>query len=401
MHSRAVELWKVPESMKEGELAVKFIDSDFLFAELCEKLADCPLLALDTEFMRTNTFYPKIGLLQLADETNCYLIDPLTITDWSVFKQLLVNPGCTFIIHSCGEDFNLLYTFLEQLPVRFFDTQIASSFLGLGFSLSYQSLVKDLLDIEIEKGETRSDWLRRPLTDKQIEYAAIDVKHLLELQRLLKDQLIAKEMLPWFEDECIQLSQIAAKGEMDKTWQNIYSTVSNAWKLDEQGLSRLQKLCYWREVEARASNKPRNWIAKDQDLLVLAIEFSTRDPADVDSLYDIRHLDRQLVRRYGKELLEEITETNSLSENIDRESLNTPISPSARKRLKSCQSAVRNKAEQLSMAPELLGRKKQLLEIVRNFEKQGRIQWPDNPNDWRKEVLLDDFERIFSVVDES
>ena len=157
---------------------IHLIEAQQEFEELCSKWRSEKFLAIDTEFIRTNTFYPKLGLLQIADTNNCYLIDPLCISEWSPFAQLL-NLDIEFCIHSCSEDLNLLHTSISMMPREIFDSQLAAAFLGLGYSLSYQGLVKLLLGEEIPKDETRADWLKRPLTDTQLQYAANDVSYLL------------------------------------------------------------------------------------------------------------------------------------------------------------------------------------------------------------------------------
>ena len=244
---------------------IHLIEAQQEFEELCSKWRSEKFLAIDTEFIRTNTFYPKLGLLQIADTNNCYLIDPLCISEWSPFAQLL-NTDIEFCIHSCSEDLNLLHTSISATPREIFDSQLAAAFLGLGFSLSYQGLVKLLLGKEIPKDETRSDWLKRPLTDTQLQYAANDVSYLLALREALWEQLESKNVLQWFEEECVSQTNIAAQIENEESWKNSYTTISNAWKLDDGSLSRLREVCYWRELKARENNKPKNWIAKDNDL---------------------------------------------------------------------------------------------------------------------------------------
>ena len=185
-----------------AELPRIFVDDSAQFGALCRQWQGAESLALDTEFVRTRTFYSNIGLLQIADLDTCYLVDPLRISDWTEFSVLLADSRCCFVIHSCSEDLNLLFTALKVLPARVFDTQLAAAFLNMGYSLSYQSLVSELLGIDVVKDETRSDWLRRPLTDTQISYAAADVNYLLQLQALLEQQLQDKGGLEWFADEC-------------------------------------------------------------------------------------------------------------------------------------------------------------------------------------------------------
>ena len=145
------------------------VDDDAALAASCRRWASCEALALDTEFMRVSTFYPKIALIQVADGTSITLIDPLRIHDWSGFAALMTDPAITKVMHSCSEDMLVFHTFLNVLPTPVFDTQIATALLNEGVGISYQNLVKQRFGIELPKGETRSDWLQRPRTAQQLE----------------------------------------------------------------------------------------------------------------------------------------------------------------------------------------------------------------------------------------
>ena len=368
-----------------------FITDEAVFNEYCAKWQNQACIALDTEFVRTNTFYSRIGLLQIADRDACYLIDPLEIQDWSAFIDLLQNPDCSFVIHSCSEDLNLLQNFLGCVPVNLFDTQIASAFIGLGFSLSYQALVLQILDIAVAKDETRSDWLRRPLSPTQIEYAAIDVLHLLELRDVLADRMASKGVSDWFELEARSRLSTAAVAEDKLGWETLYAGLSNAWRLGDQSLEYLQKLCYWRELEARRRNKPRNWIAKDVDLFTIAkgvegCELFT-ESALTSLVQTNEKLDRKFVSRYSGTLVKLFNGNKFTSQPIDRDLLKLPLSPRQRSKLKACQKVVEVEAGKLSIATELLARKKHLSELVQNFEKAELSDWPEELKGWRKQLL--------------
>src|SRR5690606_13689065 len=125
-------------------------------------------------------FYPKVALIQVADASSITLIDPLTIHDWEPFRALMTNEHIAKIFHSCSEDLLVFFSFLGILPGPIFDTQIATALLNEGVGLSYQNLVKLRFDVDLPKGETRSDWLQRPLTQEQLDYAALDVAYLYE-----------------------------------------------------------------------------------------------------------------------------------------------------------------------------------------------------------------------------
>ena len=152
-----------------------WIDSPQRLAEFLKHGPQPAVIGVDTEFMRRNTYYPKLALLQIRlGETNG-LIDPLAFTPGEELAAVLGKPSNTCVMHSAGEDMEAMAELLPHGPWQLFDTQIAASFAGLGAGLGYQKLVATLLDIDLPKGETRSDWLRRPLSPQQLEYAAQDV----------------------------------------------------------------------------------------------------------------------------------------------------------------------------------------------------------------------------------
>ena len=373
---------------------IHLIEAQQEFEELCSKWRSEKFLAIDTEFIRTNTFYPKLGLLQIADTNNCYLIDPLCISEWSPFAQLL-NLDIEFCIHSCSEDLNLLHTSISMMPREIFDSQLAAAFLGLGYSLSYQGLVKLLLGEEIPKDETRSDWLKRPLTDTQLQYAANDVSYLLALREALWEQLKSKDVLQWFEEECVSQTNLATEIENEESWKISYTMISNAWKLDDGSLSRLREICYWRELKAREKNKPKNWIAKDNDLFNIASikqDLGTFSSADLES---ITFSDRRFIGRYGDEILNLLNNPSMQQICVDRSLLNFPLRPALRKQLKACQSVVSSLAEKLSVAPELLARKRLLQNLVRHYESFGELRWEGDLSGWRKELLEPEINPLF------
>ena len=163
-------------------------DNDSL-GQHCAEWQQLPFVALDTEFMRVDTFYPIAGLIQIGDGVRAYLIDPLTIDNWQPLAALLENPAVIKVVHACSEDLEVLLRLTGSLPVPLFDTQLAAAYLNLGFSMGYSRLVQAVLDIDLPKGETRSDWLQRPLSETQVSYAAEDAVHLAEVFIRLRPRL--------------------------------------------------------------------------------------------------------------------------------------------------------------------------------------------------------------------
>lgn len=217
-----------------------YIDSNETLARFCLQWKRCDMLALDTEFIRTDTFYPKGALLQVSDGKGAFLIDPLTIDDFSPLVNLLVDESIVKVVHSCSEDLEVFDRLFSVLPSPLFDTQIAASMVGYGFSVGYQALTEKMLGIHVAKGETRSNWLQRPLTESQIHYAALDVVYLADMYQILVDSLTAKGRLHWLLDDCRQLVNVDTDQQKINSY---YKKVKSAWKLTAQELTLGRASC--------------------------------------------------------------------------------------------------------------------------------------------------------------
>ncbi len=349
---------------------------------LCSVWQTLPMIALDTEFVRVDTFFPRLGLIQVGDGEHNYLLDPLQLTDWAPFVALLAAPGITKVLHSCSEDLVVFKDCFNQLPTPLFDTQRAAAFLGFGYSISYQNLVKELLEIEVSKDQTRSDWLQRPLSDAQLEYAALDVAYLPAMARHLQQMLISKGRWSWAQEDFAQMLQAAAPDSDETVWQEYYLGLGGAWRLNSLQLAALQRLCVWREKEARQRNKPRNWIARDNELIAIA----TALPPDRTALANIFELPKPLVARDGSAILALIQAPHT-GPAPRPELMEQPLNGPLRAALKRAQAEVKVLAETLAMAPELLARKKQLMPLVLRAEEGAAYSWPTELSGWRQELL--------------
>ena len=164
---------------------IEWIDSNSGLQQMCQQLSQEPKLAVDTEFIRTDTFYPKIALIQISDGDQCWLIDVLAIDDFAPLKALLENPQQQLIFHACAEDLEVLEYALDIKPSTIFDTQIAAGITNIGYCMGYARLVDSMFEVSLDKQETRSDWLARPLTQRQLDYAAVDVQYLHAMEKIL------------------------------------------------------------------------------------------------------------------------------------------------------------------------------------------------------------------------
>ena len=242
-------------------------------------LPDREPLGLDTEFMRRNTFHPKLALVQAAHLSERWLLDPLAYEVGVDVRALVAGRTC--VMHSASEDLEALMPLLDDMPLELFDTQIAAALCGMGAGLSYQKLVAGVLDIAIPKDETRSDWLQRPLTASQLDYAEQDVAHLAALHERLAAELERHGRTAWHAEDCARLVQRARRNqtEIDPQPQRGFPGAAD-WHPDAQ--VRLKRMLLWRDITARKLDRPRPWVLDDAHALSLA----QQPPATAQALFD-------------------------------------------------------------------------------------------------------------------
>jgi len=344
-----------------------------------EALEDCvrqcsgvDAIAVDTEFMRTDTFFPILGLIQISDGDSVWLIDPLPLDDFACLERLFHDPAVTKVFHSCSEDLEVLRHQLGLIPSPLFDTQVAAAFLGYGFSKGYSALMDVVLDVQLAKHETRSDWLQRPLSDSQQEYAAEDVYFLIKAYRRIKAQLMEMNRDGWALEE---MASIVAAARQPDALEDYYLRIKGAWKLSREELARLQELAQWREEEARERNRPRNRVITD----TLLMDIARYIPQTIDDLKKIRGIHPGFIKRYGKHILHLVALP---ADPATVKPLPAPLEKTDRKRLASARDCVEQIAAKNEMAPELLARKKDLEAFVRSGELNATLS-----SGWRADVI--------------
>ncbi len=362
----------------------EYITDPDRFADLCASWRGLPALGLDTEFIRTRTFYPKAGLLQFGAAEQCYLVDPLMISDWGPCRRALA--GTRIIIHAAGEDLGLLHHLLGEAPAGLFDTQLAAAFLGEGFSLSYRDLVRRFCGVDLPKSETRSNWLKRPLSPRQLRYAAEDVRYLAALEEILAGRLEREGKLAWFEDDCRRLAAGAGENENPRNWSLAYRQVGGHEMLGGRGLLLLRRLCHWREREIRARDLPRNWLAGDRDLLGIAAALENRAEIHAADIANAAGVNPKFARRFSAALARALNEPE---EGLSPPRPSPPLSlaPRQRETLKRCRGAIQREAERIGVCPQLLLNKRQLQQIIHSHQTSASIDWPPELQGWRQQVL--------------
>tara|TARA_Y100000780_G_C13652170_1_gene405051 strand:+ start:209 stop:1357 length:1149 start_codon:yes stop_codon:yes gene_type:complete len=356
------------------------IDNDAELARCCAHWQTLPFVAVDTEFVRTETFYPIAGLIQVGDGERAFLIDPLEIRDWTPLVTLLQDPAVVKVLHACSEDLEVFSRLCGALPAPLFDTQLAAAFLGMDFSMGYSRLVSELLRIDLPKDETRSDWLQRPLSSAQIEYAARDAQHLAELYQIMAPRLDAAGLTDWLLADTAE--QVAASTQVIEP-ELAYQQVKQAWRLEPADLAIVQVLAAWREREARERDVARNRLLRERTLCPLA----QRRPDTTQALSRIEDMHPRTVRQEGETLLQLIRDGQNVPPADYPARLPEPLPAAANRLLKRLRKVGQLEAERRGIAPEIMLRKKVLEAMVRTGYPNGPYRLPDELTGWRRELL--------------
>jgi len=246
---------------------VIWIEREDELAGLAHALERCGPIGLDTEFMRERTFFPGLCLLQLAAGAQIWCVDTLRCGSLDPLVPALTAPGAPKIIHSARQDLEAFYLNVKRVISPIFDTQIAAGCIGLKPQIGYADLVKTLLDVSLAKGQTRTDWSRRPLTPAQLEYAADDVAYLNEVADRLRERLRALGREQWAIEDCRALEDPSLyEPDPADAWKRLRSL----HKLPPAMRARAKVLAVWREKTARLRNLPRGWILDDEALFNIA-----------------------------------------------------------------------------------------------------------------------------------
>ncbi|SDF60868.1 ribonuclease D [Dyella sp. 333MFSha] len=340
-------------------------------------IAPAAVVGLDTEFMRRNTFYPQLALLQLAHEGRYALIDPLAVPLEDALAPTFADQPVVTVMHSAGEDLEAMAPCLPDGPHTLFDTQIAAAFVGMGLGISYRALVAELVGAELDKGETRSDWLQRPLTDSQKLYATLDVVHLHPVHAILSERLAARGRDGWHAEDCARMKRRASQREGDPQPQRGFKAASE-WVPENQAL--LRRVLRWREAAARALDKPRSWLLEDNHALDLVSKIPQM-PAELDERVRGTRALRSAQRQELFDLLRVPVDATEIETTV--RITGHPMGD-AKRAINEMRSAIDTLATQLDLPPGLLCARRSMEEFVMS----GGL-WPEALEGWRREVLYD------------
>jgi ribonuclease D len=348
----------------------------------CLAAREAASVMLDTEFVRVRTYHPRLGLIQLFDGVTTSLIDPVAISDLSPLAALLNDTSVLKVLHACGEDIEVFQHSLGCVPQPMVDTQILAAFLGYGVSTGFASLVNEYLGVELDKSESRADWMARPLTDNQLDYAAADVVYLAPLYAALAEKVKEKG---WWE-AALQESQLQIDKRLRTTpIDKAYTDIKGAWTLNPKALATLQLLAQWRLDEAQRRDLALNFVIRENDLLQIARLGLTNEKR-----MEQEGIDLMALKRHGRRLSELVKRSHE----IQAAHYPAPIVPlndypGYKQLFKTLKDKVKSASERSGLSPEFIASRKQINQLISyqwKTEGEGDVL-PDLLQGWRFELV--------------
>ncbi|OLO08599.1 ribonuclease D [Salinicola sp. MH3R3-1] len=357
------------------EYSLHWVDTPEGLQAAHDALITADVVALDTEFFRESSFFPVPALLQLTAGDVVYLIDPQAVAVSEAFQQLL-SGGPLKLIHACSEDLDVLSLWAGVTLAPLVDTQVAESFLGTDAAMGYRRLVAQRCNVDLPKEETRSNWLDRPLTPAQLDYAALDVVFLPAIWEQQRQALIQLGREDWLAEECAALSL----GRDEAAHEQWYTRHRQLWRLTPRQVEAYRELTLWREAEVRRRDVPRGWLVKDNLLFAIA-------EAMPQNRYELAAIDGMtpgLIKREGDALLALVKTAHHRDESDLGEPLPVPTTSAFKRRLKALKQVVQARAEALGVAPERLANRAEMEALVGAHISQAPLPLPSG---WRGEQL--------------
>jgi ribonuclease D len=332
-------------------------------------------LALDTEFERVSTFYPIPGLVQLGLGDEFRLVDP-SVAEASVeFRRVLADPDRRKLLYAMSEDLELFRHWLSLEPAGVIDLQIGAAMAGAGFSMGYARLVEQLFGETLDKSATRSDWLARPLSAAQEQYATDDIRFLKPMYDWVWNALGDKSLVDALIEES---ARFAADLSSQDDPASHYRKLRGGWTLSPQQQGVLKALVYWREIESRDRDRPRNRVVADARLISIAEKL----PGSVRELSSVRGLPSVVVRRYGEQMIELIGAAAS-EDNSGLALISPPLTRQDQMLYKQLKRLMVEAAEARDIPVELLAPRKRLEAVVHTRDLNAGL-FSDG---WRQQVI--------------
>ena len=343
--------------------SIQYINTADQLKALCEDIQKAPWIALDTEFLREKTYYPKFCLLQIATPDWVACVDPIALPELGNLFEAIYSPNIIKVFHSCHQDLEIFYQLTGTVPGPIFDTQVAAPLLGYQDNPGYAMLVSSLLNVNLNKAHTRADWSKRPLSEAEIQYAADDVIYLCRIYQIMLRNLEALGRADWLKQDFEELENPNNyKVLPEQAWLKIRGKN----KLSTKQLSIVQALAAWRETTAQEENRPKTWLLRDEVIFDLA----KLQPDSVTELANIRNINERTVSRYGRKLFELIgTAKNSEPQPLNQKDRAIKKSQQHEAILDILTALVRIRAEENSLNPTILATRKDLEVLLFNEDE--------------------------------
>ncbi|MCK9174449.1 MAG: ribonuclease D [Desulforhopalus sp.] len=368
------------------------IDNNAALTQLMEDARTMDAVALDTEFLWERTFFPRLGLIQLglSDEA-CFLIDPLAITDLSPLGDLLADSRVVKIFHDASQDMSILSQATGVTPRNIFDTRLAAGFAGFPATLSLSNLVEVLLNIHLDKTETRTNWLKRPLTEKQVSYAQDDVRYLRAVRVLLLSRIVEPAVKKWLAEEIELLDHPENYNTFLRTDRS--KKIKAGQHLLPKAREVLRRLAQWREETAETRDRPRGHILQDNILC----DICNTLPTSRSELQERTAISDKACQHYGDELIALLAKWRAEGEpSLAGEKRPKKMNRQEEKMLVELHNYIDTTGETLGVASGLLGNNGEIKTLTRFLcsKKDSKNTALRQQQGWRREFLTDFFRSV-------
>ena len=361
-----------------------YVTTDDDLPELIQKLENCKVLAVDTEFVREKTYFHRLGLIQIGGDGVYGAVDPISVKDLSPLLELLKRRDIIKVFHAGKQDLEILFRLTDEVVQPMFDTQVAASMVGWGAQISFAKIVKKVTGKTISKAETYTDWCRRPLRQSQIDYAIDDVRYLIPVYHKLVKQLDKLKRTEWVENEHRELVKPSHFELPDP--QKVYLKVKNFRTLKPKNLAVLREVAAWREEQAMQRNCLAKSIIRDEPLLEMARNL----PESRKDIADIRGVNSREISNNGDELVALIKKGLSVSEGLYPTFPETSHYSTGRGVEELLSAFVQIRSEVLKIEPHMLADRKMIHSFVEFHEKKEDLDQHPLFQGWRKELIGSD-----------
>lgn len=358
----------------------QIITTDRELSQLCRDLESAETIAFDTEFVSEHTYRPQLCLVQVAAAEHLTAIDPLAGSDLTPFWEQVVRPGREIIVHAGREEMGFCLRSMGRLPERVFDIQMAAGLIGSEYPAGYGNLVSKLLGLAPSKGETRTDWRRRPLSDRQVHYALEDVRHLVPIRDKIAARLEQLARAAWLEEEMAAWQNDVADSFNRQRWRKVTGSSS----LSGRSLAIVRELWLWREQEAQRRDCPPRQVLRDD----LIVELAKRRSADVQQVRAIRGFERRDFKAIVPDIAHAIGRALALPETDFPEVVRQESSPQLNMLGQFLSSALTSICRDAHVAASLAGTPNDVRELIAYRLGQANSKHPPAlASGWRSEVV--------------